>query len=292
MTKHTQKKKFTVVTSFYKNDKHLCTQKFIEAFEKNMPHEVDLLLYAENCDSKVPRSHRKIKIVPIEKSLVKLTQFRQKYTYDRRSIDIQFIEQLINKTCSTQPTTNIKKFSTLSQLYHWKSTKPPPNQITIHKKNRHLWNFTRDCQDVYCVVDAYRRVKSSSLIWMDPCSVIHTKIPIETLYDLSNDITFISQVGKEYSHSNYRWYCINLNHIHAASFFDKLENIYEQAENELFQLPKWNSSYVINHVINWHAKKFNTHNENINEGIPSIGHPFTNSILAKYIDQRNRGLNR
>ena len=283
--------KYTVITSFNQTELDAYTQKFIDSFEKNMPQEVDLILYAENCDPVIPTAtHRKIMVIHVEKSLSKLTRFKKTYTYDRHSVDIQFIEQLINKTCSTQPTTNIKKkFQRLVSYITGNPTKPSPNQIKIHEKNMHLWDFTHDCQNVYCVVDAYQRVKSNSLIWMDANSIIRTKIPIELLNDLTGDSIFISCVGKEYSHSNYSWYCMNLNHTHAASFFNKLENIYEQAESELFQLPKWNSSYVLDHVINWHAKKYNTRNKNINEGMPSIGHPFTNSILAKYIDQKKQG---
>ena len=48
----------------------------------------------------------------------------------------------------------------------------------------------------YIVLSMPTRVKSNSLIWMDANSIIHTKIPIELLNDLTGDSIFISCVGK------------------------------------------------------------------------------------------------
>ena len=60
--------KYTVITSFNQTELDAYTQKFIDSFEKNMPQEVDLILYAENCDPVIPTdTHRKIIVIHVEK---------------------------------------------------------------------------------------------------------------------------------------------------------------------------------------------------------------------------------
>ena len=65
---------------------------------------------------------------------------------------------------------------------------------------------------------------------------------------------------------------MNLNHTHAASFFNKLENIYGKLKVNYFSYLSGIAPLDPSSIA---AKKYNTRNKNINEGMPSIGHPFT-----------------
>jgi hypothetical protein len=170
--------KYTVITSFNQTELDAYTQKFIDSFEKNMPQEVDLILYAENCDPGIPTAtHRKIMVIHVEKSLSKLTRFKKTYTYDRHSVDIQHVEHLLNRKVLTKQTSYLQKyFHHPINLLTKNKTRRLVNKIEITEKNHHLWDFIRDYHKVYSIIDAYRRVKSNSLIWMDASSIIYKKI--------------------------------------------------------------------------------------------------------------------
>ena len=74
--------RYAVVTTFNQAGLDTYAQRFIDTFDQNMPYEIDLYLYAENCDPEVPKSsQRTIKIIPVEKTLDKLVRFKRKYKY-------------------------------------------------------------------------------------------------------------------------------------------------------------------------------------------------------------------
>ena len=154
----------------------------------------------------------------------------------------------------------------------------------VTESNRLLWDFIRFSHKVYSMVDASRRVKSEILIWMDADSVVHSKVPIKFLDDLIDNRSFICYLGRKYFHTECGWYSVRLSHQHAASFFDELERMYEQAESGIFLLNEWHDSYVWDHVRLWHERTYGVVNKSISGQGYFTHHPLINSCLGQYFD--------
>ena len=135
--------RYAVVTTFNQHGLDLYAQRFIDTFDQNMPVEVDLYLYAENCSPKVlSTSRRKIEVVQVERALDKLMRFKAKYAKDRRAVDLEYLQQLINKK-SKALTNRVHK--SCKQLLRYvkflcdgRKRKPVKDSIVISMDNRYI----------------------------------------------------------------------------------------------------------------------------------------------------------
>ena len=291
--------RYVVVTTFNQSGLELYAQRFIDTFDQNMPEDVDLLLYAENCSPKVPRSsQRDIRVVEVQKTLDKLMRFKAKYATDPRALDFEYVRQYLSKRRQVSEESYYKKLSWASRLQHnmkqmfhrlnfhlaGKRHKQKYDGFEVTEFNRFLWDFVRFSHKVYSVVDASRRVNSEILIWMDADSVVHSKVPIKFLDDLIDDRYFMCYLGRKHFHSECGWYSMRLSHQHADAFFNEFERMYEQAERGFFLLDEWHDSYVWDHVRLWHERKYGTVNKSISGQGYFTHHPLVNSCLGQYFD--------
>ena len=286
--------RYAVVTTFNQHGLDLYAQRFIDTFDQNMPVEVDLYLYAENCSPKVlSTSRRKIEVVQVERALDKLMRFKAKYAKDRRAVDLEYLQQLINKK-SKALTNRVHK--SCKQLLRYvkflcdgRKRKPVKDSIVISMDNRYMWDFIRFSHKPYAVIDASRRVNSEILIWMDADSVVHSKVPIKFLDDLIEDRYFTHYLARKHPvqgsvYTECSWYSMNLHHQYAREFFNQFERMYEQAESGVFSLPYWTDCHVFDHVRIWHERKYGTDNKSISGKGYFTGDPLANSCLGKYFD--------
>jgi hypothetical protein len=281
--------RYTVVTTFNQDGLDSYAQRFIDTFDQNMPIEIDLILYAENCCPKVPVStQRNIKIIQAQEALDRLMRFKSKYATDRRATDIEYIHRYINnrrktwfrRLCSLGKDTE----HFLKSLWDGKKRKRIKGSVKDCEGKRYKWDFIRFSHKPYAVIDASRRVNSEILIWMDADSVVHSKVPIQFLDDLMDGRHFTCYLGRKDFHSECGWYSMRLSHQHADAFFNEFERMYEQAERGIFLLDEWHDSYVWDHVRLWHERKYGTDNKSISGKGYFTGHPLANSCLSQYFD--------
>lgn len=281
--------RYAVVTTFNQAGLDTYAQRFIDTFDQNMPYEIDLYLYAENCDPEVPKSsQRTIKIIPVEKTLDKLVRFKEKYQYDRRLIDLEHLQELIPE--KSHPEMSVL-YRFLRQLFHnskfiltGKKIKKKRYSIELNPSNIFRWDPVRFSHKVYAVIDASRRVKSDVLIWMDADSIVHSKMPMKFLDDLIDEQYFTHYLGRKNNYSECGWYSMNLCHQHAGIFFNEFERMYEHAEDGIFQLKEWHDSYVWDSVRLWHESKYGVRNKSISGAGYFTSHPLVNSCLGQYFD--------
>ena len=281
--------RYTVVTTFNRDGLDSYAQRFIDTFDQNMPIEIDLILYAENCCPKVPvSSQRNIKIIQAQEALDRLMRFKSKYATDRRATDIEYIHRYINnrrktwfrRLCSLGK--DIEHF--LKSLWDGKKRKRIKGSVKDCEGKRYKWDFIRFSHKPYAVIDASRRVKSKILIWMDADSVVHSKMPIRFLDELVEDRYFTHFLGRKNKFSECGWYSMNLSHQHADAFFNEFERMYEQAEDGIFRLPCWTDCHVFDHVRIWHEKRYRVINKSISGDGYFTEHPLINSCLGQYFD--------
>jgi len=243
-------RKFAVVTTYNQQGLDRYAQRFINTFDKNMPREVDLLLYSERARPALPKTKRHIKDYDAEKEMRNtLVEFKKKYKYDLRA----------------------------------NGKGPDGRRLDANKAFK--WDAIRFSHKVYAIFDAVKKTDADVLIWMDADSVVHTPMPMEFLQEFIPDDKFLCYAGRKNKYTECGWYSMNLRHPHADKFFEEFQRMYDDAENGIFTLKEWHDSYVFDVVREWHTQEWGAVNKDFSNGlIEKEGHPIINSDLGKYID--------
>jgi len=212
-------RKFAVVTTYNQQGLDRYAQRFINTFDKNMPREVDLLLYSERARPALPKTKRHIKDYDAEKEMRNtLVEFKKKYKYDLRA----------------------------------NGKGPDGRRLDANKAFK--WDAIRFSHKVYAIFDAVKKTDADVLIWMDADSVVHTPMPMEFLQEFIPDDKFLCYAGRKNKYTECGWYSMNLRHPHADKFFEEFQRMYDDAENGIFTLKEWHDSYVFDVVREWHTQ--------------------------------------
>jgi hypothetical protein len=255
-------RKFAAVTTFNKNGLDLYGQNLIDSFCKNMPLEVDLYIYAENCDPIIPNdNNRKIKIIKTER-LKELTEFKEKYSLNSKNI-----------------VGNFKDF--LFKHKHYKLKKKLQKLST----KSYIWNVVRFSHKVYAFLDAAKITDADVLMWTDGDMFVHNQVPMSFLDHLMPEDRLNCYLGRENMHTETGWYSVNLRYPQVTEFLNEYQRMYDDAENGILQLEGWTDCHAYDATMQWHQKKFNSVNKNLNEGPEADNnHPLINSELGQYFD--------
>lgn len=243
-------RKFSVVTTFNHIGLDRYAQRFINTFDKNMPIEVDLHLYCERANPKIPKSKRNIYIHNVEHELFNtLIKFKRTWAQDPRA------------------------------------NGQGPDGRRLDAKKAFKWDAIRFSHKVYAICDAAERTKTDVLIWMDADSVVHSPMPISFLNNFIPDDVFLSYAGRRNKYTECGWYSMNLTHPNSKTFFAEFQRMYDDAENGIFLEKEWHDSYIFDVVRIKQEQELGTKNKNFSEGlIQGEGHPIINSELGAYID--------
>lgn len=243
-------RKFAVVTTYNQQGLTKYAQRFINTFDKNMPKEVDLLLYNERTTPTIPVTKRNIKSMDAERELrATLVEFKKRW--------------------KDEP----------------KANGQGPDKRRLDHKKAFKWDAIRFSHKVYAIFDAVKKTDADVLIWMDADSVVHSPMPIKFLEDFIPQDKFLCYAGRTNKYTECGWYSMNLRHPHADKFFEEFQRMYDDAENGIFKLKEWHDSYVFDIVRNWHTQEWGAVNKDFSNGlIEREGHPIINSELGAYID--------
>jgi hypothetical protein len=243
-------RKFAVVTTYNQQGLDRYGQRFINSFDKNMPQEVDLILYSERARPTLPKTKRNIRDYDAERELREtLVKFKQKYKLDPRA--------------------NGKG----------------PDGRRLDAKKAFKWDAIRFSHKVYAIFDAAKKTDADVLIWMDADSYVHSPMPFDFLDKFVPEDKFLCYAGRKNKYTECGWYSINLKHPHVDKFLTEFQRMYDDAENGIFTLKEWHDSYVFDVVKNWHTQEWGAVNKDFSNGlIEREGHPIINSELGAYID--------
>ena len=243
-------RKFAVVTTYNQQGLTKYAQRFINTFDKNMPRDIDLLLYNERANPKLPTSKRNIRSMDAERELRStLVEFKKRWKDDPRA-----------------------------------NGQGPDKRRLDHKK-AFKWDAIRFSHKVYAIFDAVKRTDADVLIWMDADSVVHSPMSKEFLETFIPEDVFLCYAGRKNKYTECGWYSMNLRHPHADKFFTEFQRMYDDANNGIFTLKEWHDSYVFDVVKDWHTQEWGAVNKDFSNGlIEREGHPIINSELGAYID--------
>jgi len=243
-------RKFAVVTTYNQQGLTKYAQRFINTFDKNMPREVDLLLYNERANPKLPTSKRNIRNLDAERELrTTLVEFKKRWKDDPRA-----------------------------------NGQGPDKRRLDHSK-AFKWDAIRFSHKVYAIFDAVKKTDADVLIWMDADSVVHSPMSFDFLDKFVPEDKFLCYAGRKNKYTECGWYSMNLKHPHADKFFTEFQRMYDDANNGIFTLKEWHDSYVFDVVKDWHTQEWGAVNKDFSNGlIEREGHPIINSELGAYID--------
>lgn len=238
--------KYSVVTTFHQPGLEQYGQRMIDSLEKNWPADVDLYVYAENCQPRVskPNTH----VIDLLADSADLRNFLERHRNN--------------------------------PMAHGKAG--PPDVFNPKKQFR--WDAVRFCYKVYALSQCAERVDSGWLIWLDADSYTHSTFPTQGLKSVCPQDTMISYLGRtEKYHSECGWVAYNLDHPATRKFIKEFRSMYDT--DAIFQEKEWHDSYIFDVVRRRYKDQNKLHDLNANwDGKGLAGHPFINSELGLYMD--------
>ena len=246
VTKYPQMK-YTVVTTFNSAGYKIYGQRMIETFLENWPQDVELKVYAENCNVKEAAAN--LTVLDLETSCPELVAFKNKWHKVPKA----------NGDVSADPIRNQRKDA-------GKGFK---------------WDAVRFSHKVYAIFHAAQNCATDWLIWMDADMVCHSPIQIAVLDKFCPSDRDLCFLGREKKFSECGLYAMNLSRPAADVFLRKFQTMYDHAETGIFTLDEWHDSFVFDAVrqssslneLDWSS-----------DLITGEGHPLINSEWGKYLD--------
>lgn len=239
--------KYSVVTTFNSKGYDQYAQKFIKTFLSSWPSDITLYTYAEDCQ--VQESSPNLKVIDLHSASPELVKFK--------------------KT--------------------WKNVPKANGDVSgdpVRSKRRDAgkgfkWDAVRFSHKVYSIFHCAKNCDSDVLIWMDADMICHTKISLDQINSLiptDRDLCFLGREGK---FSECGLYAMNLNSNMTKLFLEKFQQVYDDAENGIFNYDEWHDSFVFDEV----RKSMHLNELNWSKGlIKGEGHPLINSAWGAFLD--------
>ena len=264
---------YTVITSFHAAGMTAYGQRMIDAFDHYWPDDVSLIVYAEDCEPRVPNT--RIQIRDLHASSPDLMSFKTKHQHN--------------------PVAN-------GQVA--KDTNVP------FKDNAFKWDAVRFSNKVFSVIHACATATTDWIIWLDADTVTFDRVPDTFLSEICDATALACYLGRrEKYHSECGWVAYNCRHPDLRSFMDRWRDLY--VTGDIFNLREYHDSFVFDVLRKDFQAQRRTHFHNLSPELPGKGpgHPFIASRLGLYMDhmkgskrkalghslpddcQRNQGLN-
>jgi len=238
---------YTVVTTFNKNGYDLYGKRMVESFLKNWPSEINLYVYAEDCE--VAESAPNLVVRDLKQSSPKMLAFKERWKNDpRASGDI-----------SADPEKSKRKDA----------------------RKAFKWDAIRFAHKVYSIFACAQKVESGTLIWMDGDVYCHSPISIDKIKQLMPEQYDVCFLGRGRKYPECGLYSLNLEHQNTKNFLEKFERYYEDAEHGIFTLKEWHDSYVFKSVLDSLPMNNLDMAQDLFNG---EGHPLINTEWGAYLD--------
>ena len=244
----------SVVTTFNKRGLDQYGRRMIKSFCKQWPNNVKLYVYAEDCKDEVPVPNDNVIVLDLHEESPEIVAFKNKWKDVPKA----------NGDVSKDPVRSRRKDA-------GKGFK---------------WDAIRFSHKVYSIFACAKRCNTEVLMWMDADTYCHSPITFEklqSLVPLDKDLCYVGRANK--------WpecglYSINLTSKGGKKFLNRFQQVYDEAENGIFQMAEWHDSFVFEVV----RKQLQPNCWNWSEGIiTGEGHPLINSVWGSYLDHLKGG---
>jgi len=143
------------------------------------------------------------------------------------------------------------------------------------------WDAVRFAHKVYSIFHCAKHTDTDWLIWMDADTVCHSPITTEDLERLCPGTTDLCFLGRRGKFSECGLYAMNLRSPATQLFLQKFQQMYDHAEQGIFDLAEWHDSFVFDAVrqkVKLNELDWSSHL------ITGEGHPLINSDWGAYLD--------
>ena len=245
-------RKIAIVTTFNKSGLRKYAQKMIDSYAQTWPKEVTLYAYAEDCEPVAP--YENVTVRDLHESSQPLVEFKQTWGKVPKA----------NGDVSGDPVRSRRKDA-------GKGFK---------------WDAIRFAHKVYSIFHCAQNCDADVLIWMDADMICHSPITLERLQNLIPEDADLCYVGRERKWPECGLYSINLKSTGGQDFLKSFQEVYDNAENGIFQMDEWHDSFVFEEV----RKRMKLKELNWGAGlIRGEGHPLINSVWGAYLDHLKGG---
>ena len=249
----------SVVTTFHPEGMQKYGQRFLDSFANMVDKNINMLVYAENCNPR-NKDPEQIKIINA-KEVIKLNTFKERWG-------------------------NVPK-----------ANGTPPDDIKARRpRDWHKafkWDAVRFANKVYAVFHAAETCGSDWLVWMDADTFVHSNWSYKQFAKLLPNNKWLTYVGRGKGSQTWPecgFYGLNLKHSMCIQFLKEFERFYEDADNGIFELEEWHDSFVFGHILNQLTPiDSNVLDYSADMYIKSAktgggGHPLINTELGTWID--------
>ena len=249
----------SVVTTFHPEGMQKYGQRFLDSFANMVDKNINMLVYAENCNPR-NKDPEQIKIINA-KEVIKLNTFKERWG-------------------------NVPK-----------ANGTPPDDIKARRpRDWHKafkWDAVRFANKVYAVFHAAETCGSDWLVWMDADTFVHSNWSYKQFAKLLPNDKWLTYVGRGKGSQTWPecgFYGMNLKHPMCIQFLKEFERFYEDADNGIFELEEWHDSFVFGHILNQLTPiDSNVLDYSADMYIKSAktgggGHPLINTELGTWID--------
>lgn len=239
--------KYTVVTTFNRSGYDTYGRRMIQTFLQNWPKEVELWVYAEQCEVDV--SAPNLKVLDIEQACPELVKFKQRWAkVPYANGDVSSIARLASR----------------------------PDAGKSFK-----WDAIRFSHKVYSIEHCSKNCNADILLWMDADMVCHSSITLMDLFQMcppAKDICFLGR-GKKFTECGL--YSLKLRNNSVKKFIGDFVGMYQNAEQGIFKLDEWHDSFVFDSVRRRHRLNELDWTGAVFKG---EGHPLINSEWGRWLD--------
>lgn len=237
--------KYSVVTTFHRAGLKQYGQTMIDTFEKHWPDDVDLYVYAEDCEPRVGRS----KVLDLMSVSPDLVSFKLRHRDNPKAHGLVL-----------------------------------PDGSGPVKDNSFKWDAVRFSHKVFSVIHACENIDSDWIIWLDADSKTFANIPTDFLSSVCDNRAMACYLGRrEKYHSECGWVGYNKNHSALKQFMADWRDLYDR--DTLFELKETHDSFVFDVLRKlYQTQGVYFHNLSPEVTGKGPGHPFIASKLGRYID--------
>lgn len=238
---------YTVVSTFHRQGYNQYGSRMIDTFLQNWPKEIELWVYAENCQ--VAQQAPNLKVFDLNQASPELCEFKRTWQ-------------------------NVPKAT------GWCADSTQKHNDKTQKVG-FKWDAVRFSHKVYSIFAAARNCNTDWLLWMDADMICHSTMPVPFLDQMcpaDRDICFLGRRGK---YTECGLYALNLRSQRTQDFLNKFQHYYDNAEQGIFTLSEWHDSFVFDAVRQTLPLQNLDWSSHIVSG---EGHPLINSPWGAYLD--------
>lgn len=224
----------------------------IKTFLQNWPEEVELHVYAEDCQ--VSEQAPNLFVHDLHHKIPPLVAFKERYKNDPRATG--------------------------------KLAKGPPDRKGKQKGIGFRWDAVRFSNKVYAMCDHAQTWDTTTVIWMDADMVCHSTMTLDFLGHQIPQHVGVAYLGRARKFTETGLWSINMSQHGSSDFINKLRAAYDDAENGVLAMEEYHDCWVFDRSREWMANNFPSWRQHDwNQGsLQGEGHPLINSAWGAYLD--------